>query len=367
MSNETIVKVETPSKTYDVHVGLGLLDNVGTIVASRAKASRACIISETNVAPLYAARVEDSLKAAGLAVATLIFEAGEQSKNLTTLGTLLEGMAEAGLDRDSVVVALGGGVTGDIAGLAAAMYQRGIKVVQVPTSLLAMVDSSVGGKVAVDLEHGKNLAGFFWQPSAVVADVECLRTIEAEKFRDSVGEVVKHAVLADPDMLDDLLAHPLTEPGYSYEKLAQVVAKNVAIKRDVVNADETEHGVRQTLNLGHTIGHGIEAASNFTMGHGSCVAAGLCCVARASVAKGWCEQATCDAIVSAMAAQGLPTNTDLDHEVLFNYMTHDKKRHGNTMNVVVPAQIGQVTIKKLQLEELRELLDLGCGATAERQ
>ncbi len=366
MSSQTIVSVTTPSKSYDVHVGLGLLDEVGTIVAGCVKASRACIISETNVAPLYASRVEASLKAAGFDVVTLVFEAGEQSKNLTTLGTLLEGMAEAGLDRDSVVVALGGGVTGDIAGLAAAMYQRGIAVVQVPTSLLAMVDSSVGGKVAVDLTHGKNLAGFFWQPSAVIADVECLRTIDAEKFRDSIGEVVKHAVLADPAMLDDLLANPLSEPGYPYEKLAQVVAKNVAIKRDVVNADETEHGVRQTLNLGHTIGHGIEAASNFELGHGSCVAAGLCCIARASVAKGWCDQETCDVIVDAMAEQGLPTDTQLDHEVLFTYMTHDKKRHGNTMNVVVPTRIGQVTIKKLQLDELRELLDLGCGTKAER-
>ncbi len=366
MSDHKIVPVDTASKSYEVHVGLGLLDQVGAIVAGCLKASRACVISETNVAPLYAERVEASLKAAGFDTCTLVFKAGEQSKNLTTLGTLLEGMAEAGLDRDSVVVALGGGVTGDIAGLAAAMYQRGIKVVQVPTSLLAMVDSSVGGKVAVDLAAGKNLAGFFWQPSAVVADVECLKTIEAEKFRDSVGEVVKHAVLADPTMLDDLLAHPLTEPGYSYEKLAEVVAANVAIKRDVVNADETERGLRQTLNLGHTIGHGIEAASNFELGHGSCVAAGLCCMARASVAKGWCDQETCDKIVAAMAAQGLPCDTGLDHETLFAYMTHDKKRHGNTMNVVVPTQIGHVTIKKLQLEELRELLDLGCGTTCER-
>ncbi len=363
-NNERIVEVATPSRSYNVHVGCGILDGIGAVTRQSAGGERACIITETNVGPLYAARVEASLAEAGYQVSTLTFPAGEQNKRLSTLETLLEGLAEAELTRDDVVIALGGGVTGDMAGLAAAMYLRGIQVVQAPTSLLAMVDSSVGGKVAVDLVHGKNLCGFFWQPSAVVADVECLHSISRELYTDSIGEVVKHAVLADPAMLDELTSRPMNGEDYPDELIASIVARNVSIKRDVVNADEKERGLRQTLNLGHTIGHGIEAASDFALGHGSSVAAGLCCMARAAYAKGWCKPETRDAIIAAMAAQGLPTDTDLDHDVIFDYMTHDKKRHGDTMNIVVPEQIGRVSVRKVTLAELRELVDLGCGIEA---
>ena len=363
-NNERIVEVATPSRSYNVHVGCGILDGIGAVTRQAAGGERACIITETNVGPLYAARVEASLAEAGYQVSTLIFPAGEQNKRLSALETLLEGLAKHELTRDDVVIALGGGVTGDMAGLAAAMYLRGIQVVQAPTSLLAMVDSSVGGKVAVDLAHGKNLCGFFWQPSAVVADVECLHSISRELYTDSIGEVVKHAVLADPAMLDELTSRPMNGEGYPDELIASIVARNVSIKRDVVNADEKERGLRQTLNLGHTIGHGIEAASDFALGHGSSVAAGLCCMARAACTKGWCKPETRDAIIAAMAAQGLPTDTDLDHDVIFDYMTHDKKRHGDTMNIVVPEQIGKVSVRKVTLAELRELVDLGCGIEA---
>ena len=363
-SNETIVEVATPSRSYNVHVGCGILGGIGAVTRAAAGGERACIITETNVGPLYAARVEASLSEAGYKVSTLTFPAGEQRKRLSTLETLLEGLAEAELTRDDVVIALGGGVTGDMAGLAAAMYLRGIQVVQAPTSLLAMVDSSVGGKVAVDLAHGKNLCGFFWQPSAVVADVECLHSISRELYTDSIGEVVKHAVLADPAMLEELTERPMNGTGYPDELVASIVARNVSIKRDVVNADEKERGLRQTLNLGHTIGHGIEAASDFALGHGSSVAAGLCCMARAACAKGWCEPSTRDAIIAAMAAQGLPTDTQLPHDVIFDYMAHDKKRHGDTMNIVVPEQIGKASVRKVTLSELRELVDLGCGSEA---
>ncbi len=363
-SQEIIVDVPTPSRSYQVHVGCGILDGIGEVVRGAAGGERACVITETNVGPLYAERVEASLAAAGYAVSTLTFEAGEQNKRLSTLEGLLEGLAEAQLTRDDVVIALGGGVTGDMAGLAAAMYLRGIQVVQAPTSLLAMVDSSVGGKVAVDLAHGKNLCGFFWQPSAVLADVECLHSIAPELYTDSIGEVVKHAVLADPQMLAELTDRPMNGEGYPDEPVARIVAKNVEIKRDVVVSDEKERGLRQTLNLGHTIGHGIEAASDFSLGHGSSVAAGLCCMARAACAKGWCKSETRDAIVAAMAAQGLPTDTELPHDVVFDYMVHDKKRHGDTMNIVVPDEVGAVSVRKVTLEELRELVELGCGTGA---
>ena len=199
------VRVDTPSRGYDVLVGGGLLAELGTLVRVAVGTARCCVITETNVAPLYAEAAEESLRAGGLEVAErIVFPAGEANKTLATLGVMLEGLAARELTRDGCVVALGGGVTGDMAGLAAALYLRGIDIVQVPTSLLAMVDSSVGGKTAVDLPAGKNLVGAFWQPRLVVADVTTLGTVEPELLRDSCGEVIKHAVLADAALLDEL-------------------------------------------------------------------------------------------------------------------------------------------------------------------
>ncbi len=353
------IRVDTPSRPYDVLVGAGLLDELGQRVREVVGQTRCCVVSETNVAPLYAERVEASLLAAGLEVAPRVtFAAGEEHKTLATLGSILDALAACELTRDDAVVALGGGVTGDMAGLAAALYLRGISVVQVPTSLLAMVDSSVGGKTAVDLPAGKNLVGAFWQPSLVVADVATLSTVPADLFRDSCGEVIKHAVLADASLLDELCERPLSLEGAG-ERLADVVARNVTIKRDVVSADERERGLRQTLNLGHTIGHAIEAASDFSLGHGSCVAAGLCMIARASAARGWCSPETAASIERCVAAHGLPTGSDLPAETLMDYVAHDKKRHGDGVNVVVPIEVGRCEVRRVDLDELRNLVELG--------
>lgn len=364
MSSRTIatVPVRAKSRTYDVHVGLGILDKVGQLVRASAGGNVAAIISDSNVAELYASRVGASLEEAGYAVSTVVFPAGEQNKRFSTLETLLEGLAQAELSRDDVVVALGGGVTGDMAGLAAALYLRGIKVAQVPTSLLAMVDSSVGGKTAVDLEAGKNLAGAFFQPHVVAADVECLHSLSRELFVDSCGEVIKHGVLADPALFEALCSHPLSSQDMDDVELARIVARNVEIKRDVVDADETERGLRQTLNLGHTLGHAIEAASDYQLGHGSSVAAGLCCVARASELLGWADKGLSRHIEQLCLAHGLPVDTDLVHDEVLRYATHDKKRHGQTVNLVVPKRIGKVEIRTVSLDELSEVIRLGCGS-----
>lgn len=358
---EHLIAVTTPDARYTCHVGAGILDGTGKIAREAAGGGAAFIVSDSHVAPHYLGRVEASLAAAGYRTASATFEAGEASKRFRTLEEILQKIAQSGLTRDDVVVALGGGVTGDMAGLAAALYLRGIKVVQVPTSLLAMVDSSVGGKTAIDIPQGKNLVGAFWQPSAVVADVRCFQTLSPDLFRDSCGEVIKHAVLADPALFAALARRPLTTPGISEEELSAIVARNIEIKRDVVDADEKEQGVRQTLNLGHTIGHAVEAASDFALGHGTCVAIGLCAVARAAAAKGWCSQDTRDAIVSLVLAHGLPADTDQDHAVLLSFCAHDKKRHAGTVNLIVPERIGHVAIRKVTFDELKELIDLGCG------
>ena len=359
-----VVPVRTPSRAYEVHVGRGLLDEVGPLVRNAAGGEVAAVVTDSNVGPLYAERVLSSLSEAGYRTALVTFPAGEQSKRLPTLGEMLEALAEEGLGRDDVVVALGGGVCGDMAGLAAALYQRGCKVAQVPTSLLAMVDSSVGGKTAVDLEAGKNLAGAFLQPTVVIADVDCLDTLSPELLRDSCGEVIKHGVIADEALFDEVGRRPLSSAGYPKDELVRVVARNVEIKRDVVVADERERGLRQTLNFGHTIGHAIEAASDFRLGHGTCVAAGMCCMARAAASRGWCAQQTARRIEQVVAAHGLPLDTDLDHDLLMHFATHDTKRHGDSVNVVVPRRIGSVEIRKASLGELRELVDLGCGTCA---
>lgn len=365
MSDERVVHVSTASAPYDVHVGAGSLGQLGAVARAAAGGARCCVISETNVAPLYADAAEASLAEAGYEVAErLVFPAGEPSKRLGTLEGLLEGLAARELSRTDVVVALGGGVTGDMAGLAAALYLRGVAVVQVPTSLLAMVDSSVGGKTAVDLAAGKNLVGAFWQPAAVVADVRCLETVPHELLTDSCGEVVKHAVLADAALLDELTDAPLNAPGTDERRLVEVVARNVSIKRDVVEADEREQGLRQTLNLGHTVGHAIEAASDFALGHGSCVAAGLCIVARASRERGWCSTETCERIVRCVRAHGLPTSTDLPADALMGYVAHDKKRRADGVNLVVPAEVGRAELRRVSLAELAELVELGRGGDA---
>lgn len=352
------VHVNASSGAYDVVVGAGALARAGEIVRAALGPRRCCVISETNVAPLYADALEESLSASGHDVAErVVFPAGEAHKSLVTLGRILDGLSLRELTRDDVVVALGGGVTGDMAGLAGALYLRGIPVVQVPTSLLAMVDSSVGGKTAVDLPAGKNLVGAFWQPRAVVADVRCLTDVPPELFRDSCGEVVKHAVLADPALLDELTELPLAAGDES--RLVRVVARNVQIKRDVVDADEREGGLRQTLNLGHTIGHAIEAASNFELGHGTCVAMGLCMMARACAARGWCPDGCAKRIVACVRAHGLPTTTDTGTDRLMEYVAHDKKRHGDAVNAVVIRDVGRVEVRRTTLDELRELIEIG--------
>ncbi|MDJ1121391.1 3-dehydroquinate synthase [Olsenella sp. YH-ols2217] len=356
MAETAVVPVDTPSRSYDVLVGRGVLADVGRLARETCGGDVAFVVTDTNVGPLYGDVVTGSLKEAGYAVGSCAFPAGEQSKTLSTLDGILQAMAVAGCTRDSVVVALGGGVAGDMGGLAAALYMRGVKVLQVPTSLLAMVDSSVGGKTAVDLPQGKNLVGAFWQPELVVADAECLETVPPELFTDSLGEVVKHAVLASPELFALLQGRCLGQRPLDLDLLQEVVAANVTIKRDVVNADEQERGLRQTLNLGHTAGHAIEAAASFSLGHGTCVAEGLCIVARGAAKRGLLSPEDADAIVACVANQGLPTEPSVPADDFLALSRADKKRHGSVLNVVVPRRIGRCEVVPMDEREFRSLV-----------
>lgn len=353
------ISVTTESRAYDVLVGEGILSLVGGKARETAAGTRAMVVTNTDVEPLYARAVLDSLTDAGYITATHVVGSTEAVKNMRELAILLEDMAEQQMTRDDVVIALGGGVVGDLAGFAAATYMRGCKAVQVPTSLLAMVDSSVGGKTAVDLEHGKNLAGAFFQPRCVLASIECLDTVSLDLFADSCGEVIKYGVMRDADLFCDLENAPLTDSKHDHARLEQIVARCVAIKRDVVNADEHESGLRQTLNLGHTIGHAVESANGYKLGHGSSVAAGMCIMARACAAKGWCSLETADRIEATVAAHGLPCGSDFPVEELYKHALSDKKRHGDTMNIVAIEEIGRVSVRTVSLDEFKELIALG--------
>ncbi len=357
------VPVVTPSKSYEVIIGRGVLDHAGDVIKALLGDVRTCIVADRIVADLYAERLACALQRSGLVTSLVSFPAGEQHKTFTVLAHMLEDIAAARLSRGDCIVALGGGVTGDMAGLAAALYLRGCHVVQIPTSLLAMVDSSVGGKTAVNLAAGKNLAGAFMQPEAVIADIDLLTSISPDLFRDSCGEMIKHGVLADEALFERLSCAPVSADPQHLDELVDIVARNVEIKRDVVAADEREHGLRQSLNLGHTIGHAIEAASNYHLGHGSSVAAGLCCMARACAHRGWCANEVPARIEACCTTYGLPTSTEVSPRELMRYLMHDKKRSSQGFNIVVPVRIGATEIKFVSYDTMYELVCAGCTST----
>lgn len=386
---ESTVSVKTATSEYDVMIGRDLLKDLCQILESVVEErgekapDKVFFISDDNVWPLYKETVLPSFNLHDHGHSdedienspnwrrqddkgyqdrfnaffnVIVFPAGERSKNPTVLVQCLEAMAQAGLTRDSIVVTLGGGVACDLGGFAAATYMRGIRVFQVPTSLLAMVDASVGGKTAVDLKAGKNLFGAFHQPIGVLIDVDVLATLSDAQFTDSVGEVVKHAILADPSLFQFLSENKLTKESATLPSFTDIVKRNVEIKRDIVNSDECERGVRQTLNLGHTIGHAIEAAHNYSLGHGSCVAAGLCVLVRACAKAGITPKDVADGIIQAYRTQDLPTLTDVPTKVIMHYVLSDKKRHDNSVNLIVVNSIGDCEVKAFTFAEIEQLL-----------
>ena len=348
----TTIQVQA-SKTYDVIIGSGLLPTLGQRVAALGKVKKVCIVSEDNVWPLYGTAVSDSLAEAGLEWNSFVFPAGEASKNGATFLELLNHLAENRLSRSDIIVALGGGVVGDLAGFAAASYLRGIRFVQVPTTLLAAVDSSVGGKTAIDLPAGKNLAGAFCQPSLVVCDIDTLDSLPGDIFRDGCAEVIKYAVLYDPELFDTLREFG---PGFDRET---VIARCVELKRNVVNDDEFDTGARQKLNLGHTIGHGVEAMSGFAISHGQAVSIGMAIVSRASQCFGICTQETVEKVVALIGQFGLPTGTGFTAAELHRCALSDKKRSGGTVNLIVPERIGSCSIRPTAVDELEFFIQAG--------
>lgn len=343
------------SVCYDIQIGRNLLPNLGEEVRKLGGAEKVCLVSETTVCPLYGECAESSLKNAGFETCTYVFPAGEAGKNGENFLAILNFLAEHHFSRKDMVVALGGGVTGDLAGFAAACYCRGIRFVQVPTTLLAAVDSSVGGKTAIDLPAGKNLAGAFHQPSLVLCDLNTLDTLPEEIFTDGCAEVIKYAVLYDPE----LFAY-LEKTGKKFDR-EKVVRRCVEMKRDVVAQDEFERGERMKLNLGHTLGHGVEALSGFQVSHGRAVAIGLAMVSRGAAGSGWCSAETAKRICNLLRQFGLPTETEYTPQELVEHARSDKKSTAKSVNLIIPQEIGRCIVEKLPFAALQEFIIKGQG------
>ena len=343
------------SRPYEVTIGRGLLDTVGWQAAGQWKGRSAAVVSDSTVAPLYLNRVKDSLERAGFQVHSFVFPAGEDQKNGGTYLKLLEFLAARRLTRADGLIALGGGVVGDLAGFAAATFLRGIGFLQLPTTLLAAVDSSVGAKTAIDLTNGKNLAGAFYQPQAVLCDLDTLDTLPAEVFADGCAEVIKYGMIGDPALLArletvDFRADP-----------EELVARCVAQKRDLVEQDEFDTGARQLLNLGHTLGHGVEACSGYTVSHGRAVAIGMTLVTRAAVAFGRCPAEVLPRLRRLLERYGLPDATAYSAQALYEKTLSDKKRSGDTISLVVPIAWGASQLVRIPVSELPAWIERGLG------
>ena len=347
-----IVEVHS-SKNYEVKIGSGLLKDAGKYISEVLPCKTAVIVSDDNVFPLYGETVRKSLNEAGINTVEFVFEHGEKSKCLETYGKLLNKMCDSKMTRSDAVVALGGGVTGDLSGFAAATYQRGIGFVQIPTTLLADVDSSVGGKTGIDLEMSKNQVGAFYQPSLVLCDTDTLKTLPEVEYRNGCAEVIKYTMIGSRELFDKISEKPVCE------QFEDVIFDCVSMKRDYVEKDEFDLGLRMMLNFGHTIGHTVEARSKYEIPHGQGVAMGMAAITRAAQKFNCCSNETLENLINLIKKYNLPTEIEYKAEELIGAAMTDKKSSGDTIKLVVPEKIGICSLKKINKSELIDWLKAG--------
>lgn len=368
------------SSDYTVHVGKDLIDNIGTFIlntflksgsAENIREKKIAVITDSNVAPLYLGRVCRSINGEGFTTVSFTFEAGEQSKNVMTLESIWEFLAEKEMTRSDCIVALGGGVVGDLSGFAAATYLRGIDFIQIPTTLLAAVDSSVGGKTAIDLKSGKNLAGAFLQPRAVICDTETLKTLPCETLTDGLSECIKYAVLRGGRLLElfnEIKTQSMKDIYDTLEDhLPEIIAESVKIKAEYVFRDEFDTGERKMLNLGHTIGHSLEKISSYRMTHGRAVSLGMSIITNSSERLGYAEKGTSKAVDTLLKKFFLPTDLSLCRDMIPEseygnisvYALSDKKRMGDTISLVIPERVGKCVLKDVPVQEIKTFVSLG--------
>ena len=342
------------SRSYEILIASGLLPSAGQRVKGLLpKAQKAALITDGNVKRLYGEPVMQSLKQAGFEVCAMHIPPGEQSKTGERYLAILGWLSENRLTRTDVVIALGGGVVGDLAGFAAATYLRGVPLVQIPTTLLAMVDSSVGGKTGVDLAAGKNLAGAFYQPSLVLCDVAALDTLPQSVLADGVAEVIKCGMIRSADLLDQLSGDALIEHP------EEIIAQCVTIKRDIVQMDELDRAERMLLNFGHTVGHAVEKLSGYEVSHGLAVAIGMAVETRAAVRKGLCPPDCLEILERLLSRYNLPNRTDYPADEIYSAALHDKKRAGNQITIAVPCGLGDCRLEAIAASELLNWIEMG--------
>jgi 3-dehydroquinate synthase len=341
-----VVPVDIPDARYDITIRPGLLSRAGEVLARLTKSRRIGVVTDSQIAPLYLEKLQQSLESAGFAVVSAILPAGEHHKTLSDLLPVFDVLLSARIDRQTPIIALGGGVVGDMTGFVAATLLRGVPFVQMPTTLLAMVDASVGGKTGVNHSTGKNLIGAFHQPIAVLIDPETLRTLPPRELRGGLAECIKHDIIRDADGFARLEANLPRALGLDIDYLTDLIAHNVAIKARVVAADPLENGERAHLNFGHTFGHAIETVSRYQYSHGECVGLGMAAAAHLALNLGMIDGVACRRIRAIVAAAGLPTGgLTLPTDAIVDAMAFDKKVKSGRLRFILPERIGRVIIR----------------------
>jgi 3-dehydroquinate synthase len=337
------LEVRSRFHSYPVYIGRGLLANFGQHLKELRLGRRCAVISDSNVAPLYAEQAVSTLSQSGYQPSLIVVPAGEPSKTLSETGQICDAMIREGLDRHAFAVALGGGVIGDLAGFAAAIYYRGVPLIQIPTTVIAQCDSAIGGKTGVNTVHGKNLLGAFYPPHLVIADVDTLDSLPDREFNEGFAEVIKHGVIRDRDLLERL-------SGFQKEDLSAIVRRNLEIKAEIVAADEYERaGQRALLNFGHTIGHAVEQAAGYgRLLHGEAISLGMVAAARLSMEKAGLAQAEYDRILDLLKAFHLPTvlPANLSTEAIIESLARDKKFEEGNIRFVLTPRLGEAVLSE---------------------
>ena len=343
------VVVEGVKKPYDVIIGEDVLRVIPDKIKELSKANNIAIITDDNVDKLYSKNLLEMLKNAGFNAIKFVFSHGENHKSMATVCDILEFLAENNVTRSDLIIALGGGIVGDVSGYVASSYLRGIDFIQVPTTFLAAIDSSVGGKTGVNLKAGKNLAGAFYQPRLVVCDIKTFDTLPKENFKEGMAEAIKYGAICDRELFNILSSKEEWD-------IKSVIERCVKIKAEIVSQDEFDKGKRQLLNFGHTIGHAIERATSFEISHGIAVGIGMAIISKISDDLKWSKEDTYSQIVKCLNNNQIPTSTDIKAEELLSVMIKDKKINGDTINLVVPEEIGNCVLKNIKVLELKEVL-----------
>lgn len=352
------LKVNLGTNSYDILLDtsyLGLPDALKNIAAPE----KLMLVTDTNVENLWLSDVKKVLESSGFKVYSHVIKAGEENKNIDGVLGICKTAINCGLDRGSMMLALGGGVVGDMAGFAASIYMRGIRFVQLPTTLLSQSDSSVGGKTGVDFENAKNIIGAFHQPSLVYANVETLKTLPEREIRSGLGEVIKHGIIRDREFFDFLYENSDLIKSLDNATMLKLVKINCSIKALVVGEDEKENGLRAILNFGHTIGHAIESAADFKKTHGECVGLGMCAASYIAMKRDMINQFEYEKIVALLKKYEFELTAEIDEKKVMEFMSKDKKSIGGRIKFVLPERIGSVTFKDdIEKDEILNALEI---------